>query len=236
VDVGPFFEPDPQSFELVKPCDGAFNDPSEPAKFAAVFSTAVRDDGFDAFIAKPFAVRIAVVGAVGLYSLGFAAGSSALAAHLGNCGQKGFKLRDVVSVGAGEYCRQGNAAGVGDEMMFASRLRAIRWIWTAFFPPRPRSGRLKNRQRRGTSLSNPLPAIEPAERHEALPTHRLPATCEAVANKSCQNRSPSPWADTPTGCPSVKRTKDPSSTCDWKAAFARDAWYVGPDRAGAMAR
>jgi hypothetical protein len=48
-------------------------------------------------------------------------------------------LCDVVHLGGGDLHDEGDAARVGDEVMFGTRLAAIGWVRSSFFPRAPRA-------------------------------------------------------------------------------------------------
>ena len=92
------------------------------------------------------------------------------------------------------------------------------------FDRHPRHEWKRNRQCSATSQSGRQGAAVPAARRASGPKPRLPARPEAVANNSCQNRNPVPWAAFPTECRSGAQTEFPPEPLDHPAAFARDIW------------
>ena len=141
-----------KSSKPVKPGDGAFNDPSEDTKSAAVTGKAFSDDWCDAHLAKGFAVGLGVVPSVGDEGIGFPSGTPRLAAYRGNGFDQRDELRDIVRVGPGQYYSERNAIPVRDDVVLASRFPPVRGIRTDFRPPKTALTELESATARDQSI------------------------------------------------------------------------------------
>ena len=70
VDVGPTFEANAKTTEVVKPRMSTFDNPAEFAQSTAVFCAALGDYWFDAALTQPLTMRFGVVAAVGVDDFG----------------------------------------------------------------------------------------------------------------------------------------------------------------------
>ncbi len=139
--VGAALVADEQSFHLVEPGEGAFDDPAVAAEAGAVLGLAASDQGFDASLPDEAPVLVVVVAAVCNDALGSTAGTAAQTSDGGHAVEQRDQLRDVVAVAAGERPGEREAAAVGQEMMLGApaasvdRARArfgapfFAWIW-----------------------------------------------------------------------------------------------------------
>lgn len=162
MDVGAALVANGQASEAVKPGDGAFDDPATDAKAAAVRGSATRQYGHDAACPQAIAVRLRIVPAVTLEGAGCPARTPAAAPYRRQRIDHRIELGDVVNVGGGYLCDERDAARIRDEVVFGTRLAAIGWVRSSFFPPRtartePLSitvHRWSRRPRRRSSASN----------------------------------------------------------------------------------
>ena len=125
-----------KSAETMEPRNRALNDPPHDAEATAVGRAAAREDRHDPLREQPIAMRLRIVAAIALEDAGAAARPPAPAADRGKRGDERIQLRDVIDVGGGYLRDEGDAARVGDEVMFRTRLAAIGWVRSSFFPPR----------------------------------------------------------------------------------------------------
>src|SRR6202521_2610755 len=125
-----------KSAETMEPRNRALNDPPHDAEATAVGRAAAREDRHDPLREQPIAMRLRIVAAIALEDAGAAARPPAPAADRGERGDERIQLRDVIDVGGGYLRDEGDAARVGDEVMFRTRLAAIGWVRSSFFPPR----------------------------------------------------------------------------------------------------
>jgi len=91
---------DEQSFELVQPGEGAFNDPAVSAETGAMCGTSLRDLGDDAAAAQFAAVLVVVIPTIGSDTGGSLAWSAGLAGDGRDAVEQRDQLRDVVAVAA----------------------------------------------------------------------------------------------------------------------------------------
>ena len=136
MDIGATFVADGEAAKAMEPRVRAFDDPAEDAEAAAVRRSAPREDRDDALRAQPVAMRLGVVAAIALDHIGPAPGPAAPAADRRQRGDERIELRDVVDVGGGHLRDERDAARIGDEVVLGTRLAAIGWVRSSFFPPR----------------------------------------------------------------------------------------------------
>jgi hypothetical protein len=124
-----------EATELVQPSQSAFNNPTVDAQSAAVFGIAPSQHRLNPALAELIAVRLRVVATITLDALRSSAWSAAFAWHGSNAIDQRQQLGDVVRVGTGQGNRQRNAVGIGDYMVLAATLAAIRGVRAGFLPP-----------------------------------------------------------------------------------------------------
>ena len=91
---------DEQSFELMKPGEGAFDDPADAAEAGAVFGFAAGDLGGDPALAQLAAADGEVVATIGSEALGPAARAADAAVHGRDALDEWDQLGEVVAVAA----------------------------------------------------------------------------------------------------------------------------------------
>jgi hypothetical protein len=111
---------DEQSFEVVEPGEGAFDDPAVAAKPGAVLGAAARDHGLDAALAQEAAVFVVVVAAVADHAVGSAAWPARSSAHRRHRVEQRDQLGDVVAVAAGDRPGERDPAGVYEKVMLGA--------------------------------------------------------------------------------------------------------------------
>ena len=136
MDIGAALVADGETSVAVEPGDRSLNHPARGAEAAPMRRSTPRQDGPDAPRPEAVAVRLGVVAAVALQRIGPAMRSAAAAAYRRERRDHGIELRDVVDVGGGHLRDEGNAARIGDEVVFGALLAAIGWVRSSFFPPR----------------------------------------------------------------------------------------------------
>ena len=126
---------DEQSFELVEPGEGAFDDPAVAAEAGAVFGLAAGDLGFDPALAELAAVLVVVVAAVS----GDPVRSAARAADLATDGwdplDERDQLGDVVAVAAGERPGERDPGCVDEQVMLRAVSGSVNRAGTCFGAP-----------------------------------------------------------------------------------------------------
>jgi hypothetical protein len=116
---------DEQAALVVQMADRAFDDVALGAEPAAVFCSASGDRVSDAAGSQLAAVLVVVVATVGEYAIRPLAWPAGTAAYGRDRVHERHQLRDVVAVGAGHTPGQGQAAGVGQDVVFDPRAAAV---------------------------------------------------------------------------------------------------------------
>jgi hypothetical protein len=136
MDIGAAFVADGEAAEAMQPRDRALDHPAADAEPAAMRRPAPCEDRRDAMGPQAITVRLRVIAAVALQGTRLAARPPASASYGGQCLDERVQLRDVVDVGRGYLRDEGDAARVGNEVVFGALLAAIGWVRSSFFPPR----------------------------------------------------------------------------------------------------
>ncbi len=110
----------------MKPRERALHHPAIATQPAAVRRAAPRDLGIDPWRSKPLAMRLRVIGPVGVHPIRSASWPPRLASHRRDRVQQRLQLADFRGVGAGQRRRQRDACAVGDHVVFTPGSRAIR--------------------------------------------------------------------------------------------------------------
>lgn len=126
---------DAQAAEPVQQGDGLLHDPASGAESRAVRDTASGDDGCDAPDPQLTAVLVEVVAAICEDPVGPLPGPAADALDGWDLVDQGQQLGDVVAVAAGQGRGEGDAARVGDDVVFRAWLAAVDRARTGFGPP-----------------------------------------------------------------------------------------------------
>ena len=111
---------DEQSFELVQPGEGAFDDPAVTTKAGAVLGVASCDLGFDAALAELAATARVVVSAIAGDSVGPPTRPADLAAHRRHAVDERDQLGAVVAVAAGEPPGERDPAALDQEVVLGA--------------------------------------------------------------------------------------------------------------------
>jgi hypothetical protein len=117
VDLGPSVVADEEPFELVKPGEGALDDPAVAAQAGAVCGAATGDLGCDAAAAQFAPVLVVVVTPVGAQPLRPPARATDAAADGRHPIQQRDQLGDVVTVAAAERPGERDASRVYEKVM-----------------------------------------------------------------------------------------------------------------------
>jgi hypothetical protein len=135
VDVVADFPADTQPAEPVQECHGLFHDPADLAESGAVFGAFAGQDRGDAEVLDGCAVRLGVVGPVGVHRVGSVFGPAYFAAYGWDGVDEFEELGDVVAVAAGQDDGEWDARAVGDDVVFRAGLGAVDRTRTRFGPP-----------------------------------------------------------------------------------------------------
>jgi hypothetical protein len=120
VDVVAAVVADEESFELVEPGEGAFDDPAVAAEAGAVLGLASCDLWGDSALAELAAAAVVVVAAVGADTIGSAARPANLAAHRRDAVDKRDQLGAVMAVAAGERPGERDPGRVYEKVMLGA--------------------------------------------------------------------------------------------------------------------
>ena len=121
---------------MMKPGEGAFNNPSRHAQTATMLSASSSQDGGDAAPAKYLAVPLAVIPPVALKRIRASSRASALAGDGRNRVDETQQPRRVMSIGTGQLNSERNALRIRDRVVFRAVFPPIRRIWAGFCPPK----------------------------------------------------------------------------------------------------
>lgn len=209
MDRGQSFVAYAQSQELMQPGDGAFHHPPSLAQVAAMRSSAFGNLVSDAALLQCQAVCMTVVSTIGLNGLGLFQWPPALSSNWVDAIDQWQQLRHVMPVGFGQNDIDRGAFRVDEEVALATRLTAIGWIRSSFFPPctavptncRPRHGRNRAYQHH---------AVYPVAHGAACAIRRPFARQAPGASTSYPSRTPFPGVAFPTEFPTAKQTGCPS--------------------------
>jgi hypothetical protein len=120
VDVAAAVVADEQSFELVQPGEGPFDDPAVAAEARSVVCFPAGDLGLDASLAELAAANVEVVAAVGADAIGSAAWPADLAPDGRDAVDERDQLGAVMAVPAGERPGERDPCRVDEEMVLGA--------------------------------------------------------------------------------------------------------------------
>ncbi|GLY74620.1 hypothetical protein Airi01_028870 [Actinoallomurus iriomotensis] len=120
--------------------EGTFHDPALGAGSGAVLGAASSDHWLHSEVPDEAAVFVVIVAAVAERQIGAASRPAAPAAHAWCRLKQRDESSDVVAVAAGQRGGERDAAGVGDQVMFAARLAPIDWASSGLGSPQAAPG------------------------------------------------------------------------------------------------
>ncbi len=187
------FITDTQATKLMQPRERALHDPAIDSQAATVRRETSGQHRLNAQAPQPSPMRFRVIGAVTLQALGAPTRATPFTPHgRDGCDQR-LKLSDVIRVRTCQASRQRDAVGIGEDVVFASRLGFIRGIRASFGPPfRARSEALSTTARdqsirfASRSLANktscsrcqtPAACQSPSRRQHVMPLPRFGPFC-----------------------------------------------------------
>ena len=217
----------PQPAELVQPCQGSLDNPPVHAQPAAMAGTPPGDHRRDVAGTQRFPVLPGIIRPVRIQPLRSAAGTALFAPHRRHRIRQWQQLSHVMAVGSGQDRRQRSAVGVGDHVMLAAGLAAVRGIGTCFSPRLQPPGPMRCPHRPGTSPERLPLAVWTTGVHGDSAILRLRATLSGGASRSSPTRIPSPWAASPRGCRSGARRGCRSAPSGRRSAGVRDTGTAG---------
>jgi len=135
VDVGAAFVTHEQSFHLVEPAEGAFDDPAVASEPGAVALVAVGEQRRDPALAERLSVGVGAVAAVTKKRLGSPARPAGPAGDRRNTVEQRQQLGDVVAVAAGQRPSQRCPVRVGQEVLLGAGTAPVDRARTRFGAP-----------------------------------------------------------------------------------------------------
>jgi hypothetical protein len=135
VDLGSAVVADEQSFELVEPGEGPFDDPAVAAQAGAVRGAAAGDLGLDPAAAELATVALVVVAAVSAQPVGPPAWPADLAAHRRHTVDERDQLSDVMAVSAGDRPGKRDPCRVYEKVVLGARSGSINRARARFGAP-----------------------------------------------------------------------------------------------------
>jgi len=143
-----------QTAESVQPGQSALHHPACLAQAAPVRGIASRQQGANAARGQSLAMRAGVIGPIALHAPWPTARASLLAADWRNAIDQRQQLRHIVVVCSSHNGLQRNTTRFGDDVVLRTRLTAIGWVRSSFFPPcAARTDELSTMAREKSSLS-----------------------------------------------------------------------------------
>ncbi len=124
----------PQSAELVQPCQGSLDNPPVHAQPTAMPDAPFGDHRPDVARTQRFPMLPGIISPVRIQPLRSAARTATFAPHRRYRIHQWQQLSHVMTVGSTQYCCQRSPIGVGDHVMLAPRLTAVRRIGACFSP------------------------------------------------------------------------------------------------------
>jgi hypothetical protein len=124
-----------EAAELILPRQSSFRDPAGFSQPTAVRLAALGQQGPDAPKPQLAAVRLGIVGAVALHAVRPSARSARLASNRTDAIHQRQQLGHVVAVGRRDLASERNALRVGNQVVLAAQLAAVRGIRAGVRPP-----------------------------------------------------------------------------------------------------
>jgi len=134
--VGAAFVADGEAAKAMEPGHCALDDPAGDAEAAAVRRATTRKHGGNALRAQADAMRFGVVAPIPLQRVGLSTRATRLATDRRQRGHHGIEMGDVIDVGRRHLCDERDTVRIGNEVVLGTRLAAIGWVRSSFFPPR----------------------------------------------------------------------------------------------------
>src|SRR5204862_3969073 len=125
-----------QASILMHPTQRPLHNPAMLAQATSMFSATLCQDGAGMSLAKFATVRLRVVRPIALRLLETPARPARFAPDRRHTVHQRQQLRDIVTVGTGQFHRHRCPVGVREQVMFRSALSPIRRIGAGFCPPK----------------------------------------------------------------------------------------------------
>ena len=197
------FVADRETAIAMQPGERAFDNPAGRAEAAAMRRAPTREDGDDAAGPQPVAMGLRIVAAIPLQRARPAARPTAPTPDQRQRRHERIELRNVVDVRGGQLRDERDPVGFRDEVVLGTRLAAIGWVRSSFFPPRTArtdalsmmAQRWSSRPRRRSSASNvscsrcqtPVHCQRTSRRQQLLPEPhpiRRGSICQGIPDRS----------------------------------------------------
>jgi hypothetical protein len=180
VNIGSSIIPSAKSSQAMQPGEGALDGPAKPPQAAPMWSFSASQQGADASPHQFVSMRLRVVRSIALHEVGAEARSARFPGDGWYFIDERDQLRDIVAIRAGDFARERNALRIGDQVMLASRLAAIRGIGAGFCPPpTARTLELSMSTRDQSMASAPF---RPSSRSRCN-LSQTPATCQSRSRR-----------------------------------------------------
>lgn len=189
MNVGPTFEANAKTTEVVKPSMSTFDNPAEFAQATAVFCPALGDHRLDASLAKFLAMCLRVIATVCVDDLWLLKRPTTYAANRWNGVKQRQQLGDIVAIRASEDHADRNAIGVYEDVVLGTWSRAIRGVRTSFSPaPTARTGEESTAAREKSSS----PASRNFASSSSCNRFHTPAFCQSRNRRQQVEPDPNP--------------------------------------------
>jgi len=135
VNIRTAFKTNSEFFELMKPRQRSFNNPTSDTESASMLCAPLCQHWDNVSRTDNLSMRFRIISAVALDSIRTRPGSARFSSHRWDCIKKRNQLSDIMRVGASQNCGKGNTLGISYQMVFTPLFPTIRGIGTSFFPP-----------------------------------------------------------------------------------------------------
>jgi len=198
----------PQTAELVKPTEGAFDYPAKDAQTTAVIGIATRDAGCYADRFQGLAMRIRIIGTVGKQFVETIAWTAHFAFDGRYVVDQFEQFGDIMLIGCRGVCDDGNAVAIRQQMVFGAQFSPIYRAGAGFFaPPTARIVALSTAHR-AKSISS---AVRRRSKSVWWMAAQTPASCQSRRRR--QQVIPQPqsisWGSISQGMPEVRTKRIP---------------------------
>ena len=173
----------------MQPGERAFDDPAGRAEPAAMRRAPPREEGNDAAGPQTVAMGLRIVAAIPLQRARPARRPTGPTPDRRECRHERVELRNVVDVRGGQLRDERDPVGFRDEVVLGTRLAAIGWVRSSFFPPR-------NARRDALSTIAHRRSNRPQRRNSASRTSckrcHTPARCQRTSRRQQVLPEPQP--------------------------------------------
>lgn len=136
MDVVTLFITDTKPSVLMKPRQATLNHPAINPKPAAIFGSTSSKKMKDSPASELYSVWLTIISPVSKKTIRTLNRPAYFAGNWRNAINQRQQLRDIVTIGAGQFYRKGDAVGICHHMMFRALFAAICGVWACFCPPK----------------------------------------------------------------------------------------------------